>query len=169
MEIYLISFVFLKVSSIFQLFLSSSSIRPENRRKQHFKDLWKQVKKNFHCVPLPNVTQKANKPILFNKGNSKWVLIVVFLWNMLNRADSSRVSYILAESLAVVSTGEVKVSIQVKVIWRELSHSKDCFLTLFFNWVNIIHLLRLPHQRLLQTCDHLALGVNVLWRDSSYC
>lgn len=73
-------------------------------------------------------------------------------------------SHILAESLAVVSAGEVKMAVEVEVIRRQLRHPQDGPLTLLCDWLNVILLLRLPHQGLLQTGDHLTLGVDVLAR-----
>lgn len=73
-------------------------------------------------------------------------------------------SYVLTESLAVLSAGEVKMSVEVKVVGRQLGNPQDRPLTLLFDWSDVILLLRLPHQRPLQTGDHLALGVDVLMR-----
>lgn len=53
--------------------------------------------------------------------------------------------YVLAEPLAVVSAGEVKVSVEVKVIWGKFRHPQDRFLTLLFDWMSTILLLHLPH------------------------
>lgn len=53
--------------------------------------------------------------------------------------------YVLAEPLAVVSAGEVKVSVEVKVIRGKFRHPQDRFLTLLFDWMSTILLLHLPH------------------------
>ena len=73
--------------------------------------------------------------------------------------------HVLTESLAVVSAGEVQMPVEVKVVRRQLGHPQDRLLTLLFDWPNVILLLCLPHQRLLQTGDHLTLGVDVLMRN----
>lgn len=70
--------------------------------------------------------------------------------------------HVLAESLAVVSAGEVKMSVEVEVIRRQLGHPQDRPLTLLFDGSHVIRLLRLPHQSFLQTGDHFTLGVDVL-------
>jgi len=79
--------------------------------------------------------------------------------------EAEESSYVLAESLTVVSAGEVKVSVEVEVIRRQLRHPQDRFLALLFDWMNRILLLRLPHQRPLETGDRLTLGVDVLCGD----
>ena len=78
-------------------------------------------------------------------------------------ADSSHAR---TESLAIVSAGEVQMPVEVKVVRRQLSHPQDRLLALLFDWpsVNVL-LLRLTHQRLLQTGDHLTLGVDILMRN----
>lgn len=53
--------------------------------------------------------------------------------------------YILAEPLAVVSAGEVKVSVEVKVVRGQFCHPQDRFLTLLFDWMSTILLLHFPH------------------------
>lgn len=72
--------------------------------------------------------------------------------------------HVLAESLAVVPAGEVKVSVEVEVVRRQLGHPQDGHLALLLDWSNVILPLRLPHERLLQTGDHLSLGMHVLTR-----
>lgn len=66
-------------------------------------------------------------------------------------------SHVLAEPLAVVSAGKVKVAVQVEVVRGQLGHPQDGLLTLLFDWSHVILLLRLLHQRLLKTGDYLAL------------
>lgn len=54
------------------------------------------------------------------------------------------------------------MTVEVEVIRRQLGHAQDRPLTLLFDGSNVILLLRLPHQRFLQTGDHFTLGVDVL-------
>lgn len=71
-------------------------------------------------------------------------------------------SHVLAEPLAVVSAGKVKVAVQVEVVRGQLGNPQDGPLTLVFDGPHVILLLRLLHQRLLKTGDHLPLRVDVL-------
>lgn len=54
------------------------------------------------------------------------------------------------------------MSVEVEVIRRQLRHPQDRPLTLLFDGPDVILLLRLPHQRFLQTGDHFTLRVDVL-------
>lgn len=71
-------------------------------------------------------------------------------------------SYVLAESLSVIAAGEVQVSVQVEIVRGQLGHPQDGLLTLLFDGMTVILLLRLPDQCLLQTGDHFPLRVHVL-------
>lgn len=79
-----------------------------------------------------------------------------------SRQSLSGTSHVLAEPLAVVSAGKVKVAVQVEVVRRQLGYPQDGLLTLLFDCPHVILLLRLLHQRLLKTGDHLTLRVDVL-------
>lgn len=54
------------------------------------------------------------------------------------------------------------MAVQVEVVRRQLGHPQDGLLTLVFDCPHAIRLLRLLHQRLLKTGDHLTLRVDVL-------
>lgn len=66
-------------------------------------------------------------------------------------------SHILAESLAVVPAGEVKMAVQVEVIRRQLGYPQDGLLTLLFDRSDVILLFRLLYQLLFKAGDDLAL------------
>ena len=56
--------------------------------------------------------------------------------------------------------------VQVEVIWRQFSYTKNCFLTLIRNLNSRISLLRLFYQAFFQACHHLSLRVGILHKKS---
>lgn len=73
-------------------------------------------------------------------------------------------AHVFTEALAVFSTGEVEMPVEVEVVGGEFSHAHDGFLTVLFDGVLTRLLLGFRHQAFLQTRDHLALRVDVLER-----
>lgn len=69
--------------------------------------------------------------------------------------------YVFTESFSVIPTGKVEVAVQVEVVSRELSHSHDGLLAVLSDLVCLVFLC-FSNQSFFQTCNHLALRVQVL-------
>lgn len=74
----------------------------------------------------------------------------------------SQETYVFTEALAIISACKEEVSVEMKVIRRQLSHTHDGLLAVFFDCITPWLFLYLAHQPFLQTCNHLSLRVYIL-------
>lgn len=70
--------------------------------------------------------------------------------------------YVFTEPLSIIPTGKVEVAVQMEVVGRELGHSHDGLLAVVSDLVNLVSLLCFSYQSFFQTCNDLALRVQVL-------
>lgn len=71
-------------------------------------------------------------------------------------------THIFTKSFSIISARKVEMTVQVEVIRREFSYTKNCFLTLIRNLNSRISLLCLFYQAFFQACHHLSLRVGIL-------
>lgn len=98
---------------------------------------------------LHSITQALQSTLLFPE------LFWGFIISVERKEEAS--THIFTESLSVISACKVEMPVQVEVIGREFSYTKNCLLALIRNLDSRIILLCFFYQAFFQACHHLPL------------